>query len=261
MKTRVPIRLVIQPPPAAACLIALATFAPLQSFCQTSQSALSSSQPAPVVLDRAVAVVNKQVILLSDLQDEIHLSILEPNRSGGQLTPPVALDDLISRTLIEQQIREEDEAALTPTQDEVNARIEDLRKQLPVCIRQDCATDAGWNAFLAAHQLTPRRVERYVRHRMEILRFIEQRFRQGIQISQEQIQAYYRDILLPEYRPGETPPPLDQVASRIQEILLQQQVNQLFDNWLTNLRRQGDVEVLDPALETANANGQGSANQ
>jgi len=41
---------------------------------------------------------------------------------------------------------------------------------------------------------------------------------------------------------------LDKVSPRIQEILLQQQVNELFDNWLTDLRRQGDVEVLDPSL-------------
>jgi hypothetical protein len=27
-------------------------------------------------------------------------------------------------------------------------------------------------------------------------------------------------------------------------------VNLLFDEWLTNLRKQGDVEVLDPTLET-----------
>jgi hypothetical protein len=44
-------------------------------------------------------------------------------------------------------------------------------------------------------------------------------------------------------------PPLDQVAPRIQEILLQQQVNTLFDGWLDNLRKQGEIEVLDPSLD------------
>ena len=83
--------------------------------------------------------------------------------------------------------------------------------------------------------------------------FIEQRFRQGIQISPQQIESYYHDILLPQYAPGESVPPLDQVAPRIQEILLEKQVNVLFDAWLTNLRSQGDVEVLDPSLESAAA--------
>ena len=91
--------------------------------------------------------------------------------------------------------------------------------------------------------------------RLEVLSFIELRFRQGIRISPEEIEAYYKDTLLPQYPVGETPPPLQQVSSRIEEILLQQRVNALFDTWLENLRKQGQIEVLDPALETATANG------
>jgi hypothetical protein len=228
-------------------LLALLLFAAPAALAQ--QPPPSSS---PVVLDRVVAVVNKHAILASDLDDEIRLSVLDPNGVGqGQLTRQRALEQLISRTLIEQQIRQEDMQAIEPSQEEVNARLVELRKQLPACVHQNCASDAGWKAFLAAHGLTPERVDSYLRYRLEILRFIEQRFRQGIQISPQQIESYYHDTLLPQYAPGEGVPPLDQVAPRIQEILLQQQVNALFDNWLTNLRQQGDVEVLDPELESA----------
>jgi hypothetical protein len=218
--------------------------------------AVALAQPAnpssPVVLDRVVAVVNKHAILAGDLEDEIRLSVLDPNGVGqGQLTPQRALEQLISRTLIEQQIRQEDIPAIEPSQAEVNARLNELRKQLPACVHRDCASDAGWKAFLASHGLTPERVAAYLRYRLEILSFIEERFRQGIQISREQIETYYRDTLVPQFAPGEAVPTLEQVAPRIQEILLEQQVNVLFDNWLTNLRQQGDVEVLDPELESA----------
>jgi peptidyl-prolyl cis-trans isomerase SurA len=209
----------------------------------------ASSSSAPVVLDHAVAVVNKQVILASDLDDEIRLSVLDPIHATLQeLTKQQALEQLISRALIEQQIRQQDMQAIEPSHEEVKARLHEIRAELPICIRQNCVSDVGWKVFLAAHGLTEARVEAYLRYRLEILRFIEQRFRQGIQISPQQTETYYHDTLLPQYAPGETVPPLDQVAPRIQEILLQQQVNQLFDNWLTDLRRQGDVEVLDPDL-------------
>lgn len=222
-----------------------------------------------VLLDRVVAVVNRRVILASDVDDEIQLSVLDPSHIGqGAVTPPRALELLISRALIEQQIRQEDEQAAEPTAANVAARINEIRKELPACVRADCATDAGWTAFLAQHGLTPQRVENYTRHRLEILRFIEQRFRQGIgEISQQQIATYYNDTLLPQYAPGEAPPKLDQVAPRIAEILLEQQVNALFDTWLANLRKQGDVEILDPALESdgsdsgKNADQQGKASQ
>jgi len=207
------------------------------------------SSASPLVLDRAVAVVNKQVILASDLDDEIRLSVLDPTTViQVEITRQQALEQLISRALIEQQIRQQDIEAIEPSREEVNARLHEIRTELPICIRQNCASDAGWIAFLASHGLTAERVAAYLRYRLEILRFIEQRFRQGIQISPQQVETYYHDTLLPQYAPGVTVPPLDKVSPRIQEILLQQQVNELFDNWLTDLRRQGDVEVLDPEL-------------
>jgi len=229
--------------------VLLATAAPYCARAQANPSQEQASSASPVVLDRAVAVVNKHVILASDLDDEMRLSVLDPNRQGqGALTRQQALEQLISRTLIEQQIREEDMPSIEPTQEEVDARLNEIRTELPVCVRQNCASDTGWKAYLAAHGLTAGRVEAYLRYRLEILRFIEQRFRQGIQISPQQIETYYHDTLLPQYAPGETIPPLNQVAPRVEEILLQQQVNALFDNWLTHLRQQGDVEVLDPEL-------------
>jgi len=161
------------------------------------------------------------------------------------------MEQLISRALIQQQIREEDEQASDPPESEVDTRLAEIRHEIPACVRQNCASDAGWNAFLSAHHLTPERVESYLRYRLEILRFIERRFRQGIHISPQEIETYYHDTLLPQYTPGEAIPTLDKVSPRIEEILLQQKVNVLFDDWLQNLRKQGDVEVLDPSLEPA----------
>jgi hypothetical protein len=215
------------------------------------------------MLDRVVAVVNNQAILASDVDEEIRLAILDPGEAGlGVLTPQRALEQLIGRALIQQQIREEDAQAAVPTQEEIDARLTEIRRELPACVRESCASEAGWKAFLIRHDLTPERVAAYMRYRVEILRFIELRFRQGIRISQQDIQAYYDKVLLPEYSPGEAIPTLDKVATRIEEILLQRQVNALFDDWLTNLRKQGDIEVIDPALEmpasAAAANGEGN---
>jgi hypothetical protein len=198
-----------------------------------------------------VAVVNNQAILGSDIDNEIRLSVLDPGRGGlGVLTPIRALDQLIGRALIQQQIRQEDVQASEPTQAEVNARLGEIRRELPACVRQNCSSDAGWKSFLAVHGLTEEGVETYLSFRLQILRFIEQRFRQGISISPQEISTYYHDTLLPQYAKGETIPTLDKVSARIQEILLQQRVNGMFDEWLNNLRKQGDVEVLDPSLES-----------
>lgn len=211
-----------------------------------------AAQGDATTIDRVVAVVNRQTILESDLQDEVQLSVLEPSPNGQEkMTAPQALDRLISRALIQQQMRQEDLQVTKPTPEEVAARIEEKRNELPACVRADCRSDAGWKMFLARHDLTPARVESYTRTRIEILSFIELRFRQGIRIAPEEIEKYYRETLLPQYPAGQNPPPLEQVSARVEEILLEQQVNVLFDNWLANLRKQGQIEILDPALEAA----------
>lgn len=215
-------------------------------------AAFASAQASPTgaaVLDRVVAVVNNQPILWSDITNEMRFAVLDPEEVNGTLTPQRALQQLISRTLIQQQIRQEDASAAEPTDDEVLARENDLRKDLPACMRLNCTTDQGWQAFLKKNALTAEQIENYLRLRLEILRFIEIRFRQGIRISPEETQAYYQDKLLPHYTNGSQAPPLNAVSSRIQEILLEEQVNVMFSNWLDNLRKQGDVEVLDASLE------------
>ena len=221
----------------------------------------SHAQPSPEgaqTLDRVVATVNNHAILASDVADELRLSVLDPDNNGTALTPRRALQQLISRGLIQQQIREEDAEASNPQEAEVQARVGELRREFPACVRENCASEAGWNSFLLKNGLTRDRLEAYMRLRLEILRFIETRFRQGIRISQQEIEAYYRNTLLPQYKPGSKIPPLETVSARIEEILLQQQVNALFSAWLENLRKQGDVEILDPALEAPVTDGGGA---
>jgi len=71
---------------------------------------------------------------------------------------------------------------------------------------------------------------------MEVLRFIEARFRMGIRISQAEMDAYYTGTLI--RRPGRRRLRHrgDDDWDNIQEILLQQQVDKLRDDWLTSLR-------------------------
>jgi parvulin-like peptidyl-prolyl isomerase len=83
---------------------------------------------APQTLDRVVATVNNHAILASDIADEMRLSVLDPNLNGVALTSGNALQQLISRSLIQQQIRTEDIPAVQPSDEEVRTRVVELRK-------------------------------------------------------------------------------------------------------------------------------------
>jgi hypothetical protein len=59
----------------------------------------------PEVLDHVVAVINGSVILESDVQEDMRLSVLQPFSDPGRNTPIKALQRLIDRDLILQEMR------------------------------------------------------------------------------------------------------------------------------------------------------------
>jgi hypothetical protein len=243
---------------AVSAVLCAATVA----FCQAAPGAREPDSHEPAVLDRVVAVVNNQAILSSEVAEEVRLSVLEPaSPDATPIAPARALEEIVSRTLVQQQMRREDVQSDTPKDEEIDVRIREIRRELPACAKHKCGSDQEWAVFLAVHGLTAKSVENYLRNRMEILRFIEDRFRQGIRVAPQEVEDYYGKTLLPQLGPGAAAPSLESVSARIEEILVEQKVNALFDDWLMNLRRQGEVEVLDPDLElpgSTNGSGEGT---
>jgi peptidyl-prolyl cis-trans isomerase SurA len=209
--------------------------------------------PAPEAqtLDSVVAVVNNRVILASDIDLEMRIFRLLPIGTPADFTRAKALERMITRTLIEQQILLEDPHGLDVAPKDLEDSLAELRQSLPACKSRDCATAEGWSSYLATLGLTPERVSDYWARRMALLRFIEMRFRSGIRILPEDIRKYYQETLVPKYAKPEDAPSLEKLSPRIQEILLQQKVNVLLGDWVKSLQDQGQVEILDPALREA----------
>ena len=86
---------------------------------------------------------------------------------------------------------------------------------------------------------------------MQLLKFIEVRFRNGIKVSDAEIKEFYEKRMMPEYATRNvTPPKLDTISKRIEEVLLQQQVGALLVDWLKSLRVQGSVKIMNPGEVT-----------
>jgi peptidyl-prolyl cis-trans isomerase SurA len=227
--------------------VALAAISVMMAGAQTTGVAQSGTAGAPgtgVVLDRVVAVVNGDVILESDIDEERRFEEIQPFRSVQDSTRAKIIERLVDRELILQQ------AALLP-EDEVSDKALDeqiarMRRDIPACKQQyRCDTDEGWAKFLGDHGFTVAEFRSRWRQRMQLLKFIEVRFSNGISVSDDAISTYYQKTMLPEYaRRKETPPPLDTIKQRIEEVLVQQQVSALLEDWLKSLRAQGSVQFM-----------------
>jgi peptidyl-prolyl cis-trans isomerase SurA len=200
-----------------------------------------------ILIDAVVAVVNGDVILESDVDEERRFEAIQPYRGSlSEFSRDRAVQRLIDRTLILQQAALEPEDAAVTSQ-ALDAQLQTLRKDIPECKQYHCETDAGWVKFLSANGFTVKEFQDRWRKRMELLRLIEVRFRNGIRISDEEIKDYYDKTMLPEYAKQKvTPPKLETISQRIEEVLLQQQVGNLLRDWLKSLRAQGNVWVMKP---------------
>jgi peptidyl-prolyl cis-trans isomerase SurA len=212
----------------------------------TAQTTVAAPGPAEgQVLDRLIAVVNGDVILESDVDEERRFEEIQPYRSATDSTRARIIGRLVDRAIILQQAALQPEDAITDK--ELDAQIATLRKDIPACKQYHCETDEGWKKFLGDHGFTEVEFRARWLKRMQLLKFIEVRFRNGIRIKDEEIQTYYEKTMLPEYaRRNVTPPALETIKRRIEEVLLQQEVGALLQDWLKSLRAQGSVRIMTP---------------
>ncbi len=202
--------------------------------------------PAPgVVVDQVIGVVNGDLIMESDVEQERRFEAFEPFSTPGSFSRDRAILRLIDRTLILQQAQLQ--PGDTVSMEDVRKQLESLRKDLPACKQNHCETDAGWQKFVEEQGFTVPQLEARWQQRMEILKFIEMRFRAGIEITPAQIKSYYDTKMLPEYaKAGTKPPKLTLISDRIQEVLLEQQVSNLLSDWLESLKAEGSVRMMRP---------------
>jgi hypothetical protein len=197
-----------------------------------------------VIVDQVVAIVNGDVLLESDVDAERRFEQFQPFTTQGPFSRDRAVGRLIDQTLILQQ--EKLQPGDPIPEDEVQRQFTALRRDLPDC-KSLCTTDKGWNEFVLQRGFSTAEFERRWRQRMLILRFIEQRFRAGIEVSPAEIKTYYEHTMLPEYtRRNASAPKLEAIAPRVQEVLLEQKVNGLLEDWLKALKAEGAVRMMHP---------------
>jgi hypothetical protein len=233
--------------PAASSVAQIPPPAAPVSAAPTTPSMMPSVPGTP--LDRIVAIVNGDLILDSDVNEELRFDAFDPYRRPAEnVSRDRAIERLINRALILQQLKLQPQDE--PSDADVNKQIDQLRKNIPACSRYNCQSKAGWDRFLADHGFTEASFFERWKERMEVLEFIEDRFQMGVNITQDQMQSYYEKTLLPEYQQQHAPAPkFEAISGQIREILLQQQITNLLSDWLQSLRAQGSVVVLHPGEE------------
>ena len=183
---------------------------------------LGSAALSADVIDRLLAVVEGQVVTLSDLEQHRALGRLfgDPVPEDDQS----ALREVIENLLIRNEVVNFPGIQVAP--DELDAYLSQLRstEELPLETVRTAAHD-----------------------RLRLIRFVDLRFRQFMQATDEEIGRYYDDVFVPEARrQGLDPVPLlDEVRDLIRTNVIEEKVSKEITVWTEALYRRGEIEVVE----------------
>jgi peptidyl-prolyl cis-trans isomerase SurA len=174
------------------------------------------------LVDRIVAIIDRDVVTLSEAEQA---RAIAASRTDGKVELVDAVERLIESRLVEREVeRFSSEPVPRELVDqafgEVRARFE---------------TEADFHAMLAANGLSEEELRSQLQRQLEVSRYLERRFRALVFVSDEEVEAYYRDEL--ERKVGNAPlPELSQVSDSIRRVLEERGFNARVDQWIEELK-------------------------
>ncbi len=193
------------------------------------------------IIDRIAITVGNQVITESQIDEEISITAFL-NRDKLDVSADArkqAASRLIEQALVK---REMDLSHYPlPQPDEASAALAGIKATYP--------SQADFAAALASYGISEADLTQRLLWQFTVLRFIDYRFRPGIQIPDADVQTYYRQQVSGWEKQGIKPiPSLEESRDQIEEILTQKRIDQALNQWLADTRKQVPVIYHDTTL-------------
>jgi hypothetical protein len=191
---------------------------------------------AQEVVDRIVARVENDVILLSDVRA---LSRYQQFLDGKSESDAQILDRLIDQWIV----RTEADVSRSPHPSEADTHRSVSR------VRNSFASEQEYEARRKQAGLTEQDVRAMVSSQLYLSSYLDSRFRPAVQIDPKEIEDFYRNAVVVRAKArGQEPPTFEEARDSIQEALIQNAINQQAEQWLKESRLRLHVEK---ALEEA----------
>ncbi|HYL68154.1 MAG TPA: hypothetical protein VEX69_03230 [Candidatus Limnocylindria bacterium] len=212
-------------------------------FTSGAQSARAHSQPhsqlvpatvggAAQTIDGVAARIEDDILTESELRELAAFQQLVDGRSKTRA-------ELIRELAAQWIVRGDANTAKfpRPSQADVDRAYSELMKQFK--------SPEEFQARCAAAGITEAGVRRMLEEQLYLSRFIDFRFRPAAQISDEEIEKYYRDEFAPQLKArGEPVPPVEDVSDTIREVLIQRAISERASKWLDETRDHLKIDLV-----------------
>jgi hypothetical protein len=184
------------------------------------------------VVDRIVARVENDVILLSDIRV---LSSYQQFLDGKSETDAQILDRLIDQWIV----RMEAEVSRTPhpSDEDIDGSLSSLKNSF--------TSEQEYEARKRQAGLSDQSIRAMAATQLYLSYYLDSRFRPSVQIDPKAIEDFYHNTVLPRAKArGQEPPTLEVARDSIQEALVQNGINEQAERWLKESRQRLHIEKL-----------------
>lgn len=200
-------------------------------------------QDGAVIVDRIAVIVGNQVIKRSDIDRDLRLTAFL-NQEQPNFSPDAkrkSAERLIDQAVIRQQIASGGYSR--PTDSDVDALLKQLRQD------RFGGSEQKLRSALTARGITEDQLRAYLLWQLTVLRFIDQRFRPGVFVSDEEVRAYYDQHLAELKRQYPQNNSFEELAPKIRASLEGERINQNFAQWLDQARKRTRIEYREAAFQ------------
>lgn len=196
--------------------------------------ALSAARASAVTVDRVAAVVDRQVLTVSEISQMAEIRFFPRLAPSEDEHRREILDALIA-----QALRLRDVERFGPqdiTADAIEARLREITSRFP--------SPSDFTAALTRAELTLDEVRVLIKRQLQVEAYIQERFAPLVFISAEDIEAYYAG----PWRAGRLArglaiPPLDAVRDEVRTAVRGTRLEDEIAKWTTQLRARANVDV------------------
>jgi hypothetical protein len=194
------------------------------------------------VVDRIAVIVGRRVVKSSDIDRELRASSF---LNGQPLNESPAERRKAAERLIDQELMRQELLAgqyAQPTQADAAAFLQQLKRD------RFHNSDTQFRAQLARHGLTEDQLQRQLLWQITVLRFIDQRFRPSVVVTDEEAASYFREHLAALQNAYPRNNSFEALLPKIRETLTGERINQLLEEWLTETRHGIRIEYREQAF-------------
>jgi len=186
----------------------------------------------PETVDRIVAVVNDQIITLTDIRIIKAFALYEEEmKEDEDVRPSSLLDKMIDQKLVIQLSGEEIDIEQQEVEDSLKALSEKFG-------------DERVQEMLREFGLQRDDLSEYIHEKIFYQKLLSQKFGKSVVVRLDEIESYYRETYVPaQKRRGLEPQPMIELLREIEPKIIEKKIQDKIEDWLNNLRKQADIQI------------------